>query len=114
MQTMTSAIVPRAAAQVALMRFWAASDEGRSEDRWLPTMTTGTGGFWTMKLRAAAVWCMVSVPWPTTTPAKPSRIASPTRSARTRYCSGPMFSENTPNSFSVSRLQMSASSGTEP
>jgi hypothetical protein len=25
-----------------------------------------------------------------------------------------MFSENTPNSFSVSRLQTSASSGTEP
>jgi hypothetical protein len=27
---------------------------------------------------------------------------------------GPMFSLNTPKSFSVSRLQMSASSGTEP
>ncbi len=36
------------------------------------------------------------------------------RSARIKYCSGPMFSEKTPNSFSVSRLQMSASSGTEP
>ncbi len=31
-------------------------------------MTMGTGGRCTMKLRAAAVWCMVSVPWPMTTP----------------------------------------------
>ena len=30
------------------------------------------------------------------------------------HCSGPMFSLNTPYSFSVSMLQMSASSGTEP
>jgi hypothetical protein len=30
------------------------------------------------------------------------------------YCSGPMFSLKTPKSFSVSRLQMSASSGTDP
>jgi hypothetical protein len=28
----------------------------------------GTGGSCTMKLSAAAVWCMVSVPWPITTP----------------------------------------------
>jgi hypothetical protein len=67
-----------------------------------------------MNESAAAVWCIVSVPWPITTPSQPSRMASPTRSARMRYCSGPMFSLNTPNSFSVSRLQMSASSGTEP
>ena len=114
MQTMTSAMGPCAAVQVALIRFCAASDEGRSDDRWLPTITIGTGGFCTMKLSAAAVWCMVSVPWPITTPSYPSRIASAVFSARIRYCSGPMFSENTPNSFSVSRLQMSASSGTEP
>ena len=30
------------------------------------------------------------------------------------YCSFAMFSENTPNSFFVVRLQMSASSGTAP
>ncbi len=55
MQTSTSAIGPWAAVQVALIRFCAASDEGRSDDRWLPTMMTGTGGRCTMKLRAAAV-----------------------------------------------------------
>ena len=32
------------------------------------TITTGTGRSWSMKVSAAAVWCMVSVPWPMTTP----------------------------------------------
>ncbi len=99
---------------MALIKLSAASDDGRSDERWLPTITTGTGGRCTMKLSAAAVWCIVSVPWPMTIPSYPCLIASPVLSASTRYCSGPMFSENTPNSFSVSRLQMSASSGTEP
>ena len=36
-------------------RFRAASDEGRSLERWEPTMTMGTGVSWTMKERAAAV-----------------------------------------------------------
>ena len=56
MHTRTSAMGPWAAALVAAMRLRAASDEGRSEERWLPTMTIGTGGLWTMKLRAEAVW----------------------------------------------------------
>ncbi len=69
MHTMTSAMSPSAAAQVALMRFCAASEEGRSLERCDPTITMGTGGDCTMKESAAAVWCMVSVPWPITTPA---------------------------------------------
>ena len=34
--------------------------------------------------------------------------------AKATYCLGPIFSENTAKTFSVSRLQISASSGTAP
>ena len=68
MQTITSAIGPVAAAAVALIRFCAASELGRSDERWLPTMMIGIGGFSTMKESAAAVWCIVSVPCPITIP----------------------------------------------
>ena len=77
-------------------------------------MTIGTGEFCTMKERMPAVWCMVSVPWPMTMPSMPLRISSPMALASPLYCSGPMFSLNTAKSFSVVRLQMSASSGTAP
>ena len=77
-------------------------------------MTMGTGEFCTMKERMPAVWCMVSVPWPMTMPSTPFAISAPMALAVALYCSGPMFSLNTPKSFSVVRLQMSASSGTEP
>jgi len=33
--------------------------------------------FWTMKDRMAAVWCIVSVPWPMTTPWTPFSISRP-------------------------------------
>ena len=114
MHTSTSAMSPSAAAFTAQIRFNAASELGRSLDRCEPTSTIGTGGSWTMKVSTAAVWCMVSVPWPITTPSTPLSIASRTRVARWVYCSGPMFSLKMAKSFSVRRLQMSASSGTEP
>ena len=47
-------------------------------------------------------------------PATPFSISAAMASAVPIHCSGPMFSLNTPYSFSVSMLQMSASSGTEP
>ena len=50
--------------EVALIKLCAASDEGRSEERWLPTRTIGIGVSRTMYVSAAAVWCIVSVPWP--------------------------------------------------
>ena len=59
-------------------------------------MTMGTGAFWTMKERMAAVWCMVSVPWPMTIPDTPLRISFPITSAVPFHCSGPMFSLKTP------------------
>ena len=43
------------------MRLRAASEDGRSEDRWLPTMTIGTGGSCTMNDSAAAVCCSPDV-----------------------------------------------------
>jgi len=92
----------------------AASDEGRSEERCEPTMTIGTGEFCTMNASAPAVWCIVSVPWPITIPSIPFSISSRIASASVLYSSGPMFSLNTANNFSVVRLQMSASSGTAP
>ena len=52
-----------------------------------------------MKLRMAPVWRMVSVPWPMTMPSTPLAISSPMALASALYCSGPMFSLNTPNSF---------------
>ena len=48
MHTSTSAMFPCAAAVVAAIRLRAASLLGRSLLRWLPTMTTGTGGRCTM------------------------------------------------------------------
>ena len=114
MQSMTSAISHSAAVRTAFIRFSAASDEGRSDDRWLPTTTIGTGLFCTMKLRMAPVWLMVSVPWPITMPSAPLAISSPMAMASALYCSGPMFSLKTPKSFLVVRLAISASSGTAP
>ena len=67
-----------------------------------------------MNVRMAAVWPIVSVPWPITIPSVPAAISSPMAFASAMYCSSAMFSENTPNSFFVVRLQMSASSGTAP
>jgi hypothetical protein len=49
-----------------------------------------------------------------TMPSAPFSISSPIAFASAMYCSLAMFSENTPNSFFVVRLQMSASSGTAP
>ncbi len=62
MQTITSAMSLVAAVRVELIRLMAASLLGRSLLRWLPTMTMGTGESCSIKLSAAAVWCMVSVP----------------------------------------------------
>jgi len=62
----------------------------------------------------AAVWCIVSVPWPITTPSAPPLMASPMAWAVPIHCSAAMFSLNTPYSFSVCRLQMSTNSGTAP
>ena len=114
MQSMTSAMSHSAAVRTAFMRFSAASLEGRSELRWLPTSTIGTGDCWTMKDRMAPVCAMVSVPWPMTMPSAPLAISSPTASASALYCVGPMFSEKTPKSLRVVRFAMSASSGTAP
>ena len=47
---------------------------GRSADLWEPTNMTGTGVS-TMKLTAAELKDMVSVPWVTITPAAPSLIS---------------------------------------
>lgn len=55
MQIVTSAMSLFAAVRVALMRFVAASLEGRSLLLWLPTITTGTGRFFSMNVRADAV-----------------------------------------------------------
>ena len=114
MHTSTSAMSPTAAVFAAQIRLIAASDDGRSLDRCDPTITIGTGGFCTMNVRIAAVWCIVSVPWPITMPSTPFAISSPIRCASFTYCSGPMFSLNTAKSFSVRRLHTSASSGTDP
>ena len=81
MQTITSAMSLSAAVFTLCMRFSAASDEGRSLERCEPTMTMGTGEFWTMNERMAAVWCMVSVPWPMTMPWTPFSISRPMASA---------------------------------
>ncbi len=114
MQIWTSAISPRPAARTAWMRLSAASLDGRSLERCEPTMTIGTGVSWTMKDRIAAVWPMVSVPWPITIPSTPASISRPMASARATYCSFAMFSEKTPKSFFVVRFARSASSGTAP
>ena len=42
-----------AAARTELIRLSAASEDGLSELRWLPTITIGTGEFWTMNDRIA-------------------------------------------------------------
>ena len=114
MQSITSAMSHSAAVRTAFIRFSAASDEGRSDDRWLPTSTIGTGECCTMKLRMAPVCAMVSVPWPMTMPSAPFSISSPIAMASALYCTGPMFSLKTPKSFLVVRFAMSASSGTAP
>ena len=114
MHSITSAMSHSAAVRTAFIRFSAASDEGRSDDRWLPTSTMGTGEFCTMKLRMAPVCAMVSVPWPMTMPSAPFSISSPMAMASALYCTGPMFSLKTPKSFLVVRFAMSASSGTAP
>jgi len=114
MQSITSAMSHSAAVRTAFIRLMAASLDGRSELRWLPTRTIGTGEFWTMNDMIAPVWCIVSVPWPTTMPSVPAAISSPMARAKPMYCSGPMFSEKTPKSFFVVRFAMSASSGTAP
>ena len=62
----------------------------------------------------AAVCPMVSVPWPITMPSAPASTSLPMASARISYCGQAMFSEKTPNTFLVFRLQMSANSGTAP
>ena len=48
-----------------------------SHSRMVPTITIGTGEFCTMKARADAVWCMVSVPCPITMPWTPRSISRP-------------------------------------
>jgi len=114
MQICTSAISPYAADRTEWIRLSAASLDGRSLDRCDPTSTIGTGESCTMKERMAAVCPIVSVPWPMTIPSAPPSISSPIARASATYCSFAMFSENTPKSFFVVRLQMSASSGTAP
>ena len=114
MHSMTSAISHSAAVRTAFIRLSAASDEGRSDERWLPTSTIGTGESCTMKLRMAPVCAIVSVPWPMTMPSVPFSISSPMAMASALYCTGPMFSLKTPKSFFVVRFAMSASSGTAP
>ena len=114
MQIRTSAIAPRPAARTAWIRLSAASLDGRSLERCEPTMTIGTGVSCTMNERIAAVWPIVSVPWPTTMPSTPLSISRPMASASATYCSLAMFSEKTPKSFFVVRFATSASSGTAP
>ena len=114
MQSITSLMSHSAAVRTAFIRLSAASDEGRSDERWLPTSTIGTGESCTMKLRMAPVCAIVSVPWPMTMPSAPFAISSPMAMASALYCTGPMFSLKTPNSFFVVRFAMSASSGTAP
>ena len=89
MQTMTSAMSPCAAELVALMRLIAASLEGRSLERCEPTMMIGTGEFCTMNERIAAVWCIVSVPWPMMMPATPALDLAPDRVRRADPLLGP-------------------------
>lgn len=55
MATATSANGALAAALTAPIRLVAASELGRSADRWEPTIITGTGKFCSAKLNAAAV-----------------------------------------------------------
>ena len=69
MQSMTSAMSHSAAARTELIRLSAASDDGRSELRWLPTMTMGTGESCTMNDKIAPVCAIVSVPCTTSKPA---------------------------------------------
>ena len=47
-------------------------------------------------------------------PSMPFLISSPILLASALYSTGDMFSEKTAKTFSVSKLQMSASSGTAP
>ncbi len=82
MQIITSAMSPQAAARTEWMRLRAASEDGRSEERWLPTRTIGTGESCTMNERMAAVWPIVSVPCPITMPSAPASISSPIAMAR--------------------------------
>ena len=64
------------------------------------------------KLRAAAVYPMVSVPWVITTPSAPSRTALFTRRASFDQWLGVMFSENMSNMISGLTSATSESTGT--
>jgi len=108
----TSAKGAFAAAVTAPMRFVAASELGRSAERCEPTSMTGTGRFWSAKLRAAAVYPIVSVPWAITTPSTPSAICLAIVLAICVQCFGVMFSLKRLNSICVSMRAMLASSGT--
>ena len=65
----TTATSPRSlvAAAAAQTAFIALSLDGLSAERWEPTNTIGTGVL-IMKLSAAALYAMVSVPWVTIMP----------------------------------------------
>ena len=92
MAKVTSANGALAAASTAPMRFVAASELGRSDERCAPTRMTGTGRFWSAKLSAAAVYAIVSVPWAMTMPFAPCVILSATVFAISPQCLGVMFS----------------------
>ena len=70
--TITCAIGECAAAYIAEIRFRAASELGLSELLCEPTSITGLLSPLNAKLRAAAVYARVSVPWSITTPATSS------------------------------------------
>ncbi len=112
MATTTSAKGAVAAALTAPIRLVAASELGRSADRWEATIITGTGKSCSAKLKAAAVYPRVSVPWATTTPAAPFSMCLATFFAVSDQCFAVMFSLYRLNRISVAIMAISESSGT--
>ncbi len=112
MTTNTPALPPSTQNLALAIRLPVASDDGRSEDLWAPTSTTGLGTSPSMKDRAAAVYPMVSVPWGMIIPSAPAFISSDTASASFCQCSTFMFSENIEKSTLASMLATPLSSGT--
>ncbi len=112
MMTNTPAMLPLVQNLAHAMRLLDASEEGRSEERWAPTSTTGFVTPWSMNESAAAVYPIVSVPWGMMTPSAPLSISSLTALARACQCSTFMFSEKMEKRTRASMLAISLISGT--
>jgi hypothetical protein len=114
MSTKTSAASAFTQKRAADSRLPYESDEGRSDERWAPTRTTGRGRSPSMKERAAAVYPRVSVPWGTMTPSTPELSSSATESASSLQVCTFMFSLNMEKTTLDRMRHISDSSGTVP